>query len=546
MKRPRKKSVRSCSHIPDPFGYGQRAVDFLRSLKHPKSRLPDKAFQLDPWQEDIVRRIYGPCDEHGNRIVQSVVILVPRGNRKTSLAAALTLLHAHGPEAVPAGEVLFAAVDKKQAKIGLAEATGVIQATWGDIWRKGQAARLSDAASGIRDQSYKNRVLFPNESFLEALSNDAGSQHGRTPVFALCDEIHAWKKRDLWDVIDTGLTKTDNSLRITITTAGRGQENLAFEVIDYARRVARGEIDDPSVLAFLYETPAEADWKDEKVWHAVNPGLKHGYPSLAGMRSRVKEAEHKPALRDAFRQLRLNVWLDYSDAPFVEMPIYDEGAFPVDLTDLEEDPCWIGVDLSSNSDLTAVVAAWGDPETGYSVHPWFFCPADNLRRRAERDGVPYPTWAEDGLIIPTSGNVVDFVAVENHIRELCARFNVQEIAFDPHMGRVMMSNLVEDGFPAVEMRQGWVTMAPAVKELERAIVGRKFRHGGHPVLRWHFSNIAIETDKAGNISFHKGKSKDRIDGAVAAAMAVGRCMAGDSNVSSYETFDGDIEEWAYA
>ena len=105
--------------IPDPLGYGQRAVDFLRSLKHPKSRLPGKAFQLDPWQEEIVRKIYGPVDEHGNRIVQSVVIMVPRGNRKTSLAAALTLLHAHGPEATPGGEVLFAAVDKKQAKLGL-------------------------------------------------------------------------------------------------------------------------------------------------------------------------------------------------------------------------------------------------------------------------------------------------------------------------------------------------------------------------------------------------------------------------------------------
>lgn len=534
--------------IPDPFGYGQRAVDFLRSLKHPKSRLPDKAFQLDPWQEDIVRRIYGPCDEHGNRIIQSVVILVPRGNRKTSLAAALTLLHAHGPEAVPAGEVLFAAVDKKQAKIGLGEAIGVIQATWGDIWRKGQAARLSEAASGIRDQSYKNRVLFPNESFLEALSNDAGSQHGRTPVFALCDEIHAWKKRELWDVIDTGLTKTDNSLRVTITTAGRGQDNLAFEVIDYARRVARGDIDDPSLLPILYETPADADWKDEKVWHAVNPGLKHGYPSLAGMRSRVREAEHKPALRDAFRQLRLNVWLDYSEAPFVEMAIYDEGAHEVDLDDkeAEQEPCWLGVDLSSNSDLTAVVAAWGDPETGYEVYPWFFCPAENLRRRADRDGVPYPTWAEEGLIVPTPGNVVDFVAVEDHIRELCARFNVQEIAFDPHLGRVMMSNLAEDGYPAVEMRQGWITMAPAIKELERAIIGHKFHHGGHPILRWHFSNIAIKQDEAGNISFHKGKSKDRIDGAVACAMAVGRAAQGNSNRSSYDEAPDNFEEWAYA
>lgn len=535
------------SDIPDPFGYGQRTVDFLRGLKHPKSRLPDKAFQLDDWQEDIVRRIYGPCDEHGNRIVRNVVILLPRGNRKTSLGAALSLLHTDGPEATPNGEVIFAAADQKQAKIGFREVEGIISAG-GYMWRKGQASRRFDAAKHVKLQEYRNKIAFPNGSFLEALSNDAGTQHGRTPVFALMDEIHAWKKRDLWDVIRTGLVKVPNSLSVVITTSGRGSDNIAFEVIDYARRVARGEIDDPATLPILFETPADADWKDEEVWKAANPGLAHGYPDLHGLRMLAREAEHRPADRDAFRQLHLNVWLDYSDAPFVEMAIYDEGAGEVDLADkeAEQEPCWLGVDLSSNSDLTAVVAAWGDPEGGYEAAPWFFCPEDNLRRRAERDGVPYPTWAEDGFIIPTPGNVVDFRAVEDHIRELCARFNVQEIAFDPHLGRNMMSNLVEDGFPAVEMRQGWITMAPAVKELERVIVGRRFRHGGHPILRWHFANIAVEQDKAGNISFHKGKSKDRIDGAVACAMAVGRAAQGNSNRSSYDDATDDFEEWAYA
>lgn len=205
------KAANPFPDIPDPLGYGQRAVDYLRRLKHPKSRLPDRAFQLDPWQEEIVRRIYGPCDEFGNRIISDVVILIGRGNRKTSLGAALSLLHTDGPEAVPGGEVVFAAGDQKQAGVGFREVQGVIEAG-GFMWRKGQANRRFDSAAHIRLQDYRNRITFPNGSFLEALSGDAGTQHGRTPVFALCDEIHAWKKRDLWDVIDTGLTKTDNSL----------------------------------------------------------------------------------------------------------------------------------------------------------------------------------------------------------------------------------------------------------------------------------------------------------------------------------------------
>lgn len=520
--------------IPDPLGYGQRAVDFLRSLKHPKSRLPDRRFQLDPWQEKIVRQIYGPCDEYGNRIVRNVVMLLPRGNRKTSLGAALSLLHTMGPEAIPGGEVLFAASDQKQAKIGFRETESIIE-SGGHMWRKGQANRRYDGAQHIKLQEYKNRITFPNGSFLEALSNDAGTQHGRTPVFALIDELHAWKKRDLWDVIKTGLVKVSGSLCVVITTAGRGQENIAYDVIDYARKVARGEIEDPATLPILFETPRDADWQDEAVWRAANPGLAYGYPDLHGLRQLAREAAQRPADREAFRQLHLNVWLDHSSDPFVDMVVYDLGAEPFDLADLEHEPCWLAVDLSSNSDLTVIVAAWRDGDDGYIVHPWFFCPVDNLARKAERDGVPYPLWAEDGLIKPTPGNVVDFREVEDTIRDLCERFEVREIAFDPHLARNMMNTLREDGYPAIEMRQGWVTMAPAIKELERAIVGGKFRHGGHPVLRWNFDNVAVEIDKAGNKAFHKGKSKDRIDGAVAAAMAVARAATGEDTRSIYES-----------
>ena len=219
------------------------------------------------------------------------------------------------------------------------------------------------------------------------------------------------------------------------------------------------------------------------------------------------------------------------------MTVYDQGGAPVDLDALRGLPCWLAVDLSSTTDLTAIVAAWRTDDGGYIAYPWFFCPGDNLRRRAERDGVPYVLWRDQGHITTTPGNVVDYDYVEQRIRDLCTEFDVQEIAFDPHMARQTITRLIADGLPAVEMRQGWVTMAPAIKELERAIIAGKFQHGNHPVLRWNFSNIAVETDKAGNQTFHKGKSTDRIDGAQAAAMAVGRAFLGESNVSAYNSPD---------
>ncbi|WP_062225654.1 terminase large subunit [Aureimonas frigidaquae] len=517
------------SEIDDPFGYGQRAVDFLRILRHPKSRLAGRAFELPEWQERIVRRIYGPCHSNGRRIVRNVIILLPRGNRKTSLGAALGLLHTIGPERLNGGQANIAAADRKQARIAYEEAVGIVRAD-------------KRIASKMGFQSYKNRLSHPKSgAVLEALSADAGTQHGRTPTFALVDELHAWKKRELWDVIRTGLVKVPGSLLVVITTAGRGQENIAFDTIDYARKVARGEIDDPATLPILFETPADANWRDEEVWHRVNPGLANGFPDIEGLRQLAREAENKPADREAFRQLHLNVWLDHSADPFVEMAIYDEGAEAIDEADLENEPCWIAVDASLTTDLTAIVASFPDGDDSHRVMAWFFVPEENLRARADRDGVPYPRWAEEGRIIPTPGNVIDYRAVEQFIRELCVRFEVREIAFDPAYARQISVPLAEDGYPVVEMRQGWRTMAPAIAELERVIIGRRFRHDGNPVLRWCFDNVAVEIDKAGNKSFHKGKSKDRIDGAVAAAMAVARATEGDSGRSVYADADARPE-----
>lgn len=308
-------------------------------------------------------------------------------------------------------------------------------------------------------------------------------------------------------------------------------------MIERARKVARGEIEDPSLLPILFEASPDDDWRDEKIWHIANPGLPYGYPSLAKLRQKALVAEDSPSARDAFRQLHLNMWLDRSHSPFVDMAVYDKGGEPFDLDSLEGEPCWIGVDLGMTDDLSAVVLAFRDPdhEEGYIVHPFYFMPADNLEKRQVQSGFPYVRMVEEGLIETTPGNVTDYRVVENAIRDLCERFQVREIAFDPHYAGMIMQNLQEDGYPAVSFRQGWVTMGPAIKELERAILAGRFRHGGHPVLRWNFSNIAVQDDGKGNKSFNKSKSTEKIDGAVAAAMAVARAAAGEDTRSIYDS-----------
>lgn len=521
------------SEIPDPFGYGERAVKWLKRLKHPKNPAPGHPFQLDLWQERVIRKIYGPRNEGGSRVVRRVVLLLPRGNRKTSLAAGITLLHLIGPERIPGGLTVSAAAAREQAMELFNEAATIIQ----------HDNRL---AKHLSVREYVSRITYKSiGSRYVAVASDGKVQHGKTPNTVVADELHVWEGRAglrQWEALDSALVKVPGTLMIIASTSGRGQENLAWSQVEYALKVQRGEIDDPATLPVIFMTEPEDDWQDEALWFAVNPGLKHGYPDLEGMRDKAKKAQHSPFERDSFLQLNLNRWLDQSTSPFVDMHVYDEGAGAVDEDEMEmvQAPCFIGVDLSKNEDLTAVVACWQDGD-GYQVKPWFFCPEENLRTRGELHGVDYLTWAEEGFIIPTPGNVVDLTSVEAHIRELCARHQVREVAFDPTFGRHMMASLEEDGLPVTEFRQGWVTMAPAVKELERIILARQFRHGGNPVLRWNFENIQLRVDPAGNRSFHKGKSGNKIDGAVACAMAVARAAADEGGfITSQDWFNEDL------
>lgn len=336
------------SPIPDPLGHGERAVTFLRRLRHPNSDAPGRAFQLHAWQERIVRRIYGPRNPDGSRIVKTVLLLLPRGNRKTSLAAALALLHLFGPESRPAGQVLFAACDREQASIGFKEAANIIR----EDRRLLNAVTIRDAFNARKQITYGKQG-----TTLTALASDGGAAHGLTPAFTLIDEIHAWRGRDLWEAIKSGQAKTDDSLMVVASTAGRGAEGLAADQFNYAVRVAKGEVVNPEFLPVLFMAEPDDDWQDEDVWHRVNPGLAHGFPSLSGLRALAKEAEGNPAELASFKQFNLNIWQANSRDPLFDLATYDARCLEDDEADLEQLPAYVGIDMSVSGDLTAVSIA---------------------------------------------------------------------------------------------------------------------------------------------------------------------------------------------
>lgn len=514
------------SPIPDPFGYGERAVEFLHRLRHPASTSPKRAFELHPWQERIVRRIYGPRHPDGSRLVRVVFLMLPRGNRKTSLAAALSLLHLMGPEGTPAGQVLFAACDREQAGIGFREAANIIR----------EDKRLLRAVK-IRDtfNSKKQIEFLRNNSTLTALASDAGGAHGLTPTFTLIDEIHAWKGRDLWEAIKSGQAKVSNSLMIIATTAGRGADTLAADQFNYARAVASGGIVNPEFLPIIFGAEDGDDWKDEAIWRRANPGLADGFPSIAGLRSLAKEAEGNPSELFSFKQFNLNIWQANSRNPLFDLDAYNLRKFDDDDVILESLPAFIGVDMSISGDLTSVAIAFRHPDGQITLRNRVFVPSENLKERESKDGAPYRRWAEDKRIELCDGPIIDNAQVESHIRELCARFDVRELAFDPALARVVMHNLQADGLPIVTFPQRPLNMGIAAGDLERAVNGRLIRHDGDPVLRSHFENVVVSKNaQSGLIRMHKGKITSRIDAAIASAMAVNRATFSKDTSSRYD------------
>ena len=506
--------------IPDPLGHGARAVKFIEKLKHTEGALAGQPFKLHPWQARIVRKTFGDLDAARRRKIRTVFLLLPRGTGKTTLVSAIGLLTTLGPERDPAGQVICAAADREQASIAFNSACRMIRAD-------------RDLSHITRVVDSRRSIFHPkSESVYRAISHEAYSKHGLSVSTLLADEIHAWPTRELWEVLISSMGKRDCPLTIVTTTAGIGRKGIARELYEYALAVERGEVQDDSFLPVLYQAPADSDWRDESIWRAVNPAVAAGFRSLEEMELTARRAAESPHARESFRRLYLNVWLDASEASWVDMQVYDESAGePVSLADFEGRPTCMSVDLASVQDLAALFLAARDDEGGWIVWARQYCPAAQVRKRAAA-GLPYLEYQERGELVATRGNVIDQAVILSDIATLCSEIDVRKIAVDRWGAIGFMTRLAERGLPVVQFGQGFRDMTGPCKEIERAILSRKFRHGGNTLLRWNFSNVRPESDAAGNLKFSKSKSAEKIDGAVAAAMAIGVALTEDAQPES--------------
>lgn len=496
------------------------AVNFINCLKHTKGQWRGVPFDLLPWQEKIVRDIFGTIKENGARQYNSAYVEIPKKNGKSELAAAIALLMTCGDNEWGA-EVYGCASDRQQASIVFDVAVEMVE----------QCPALKKRIKPII--SMKRLVYKPTNSFYQVLSAEAYTKHGLNVHAVIFDELHAQPNRDLFDVMTKGSGDARlQPLFFTITTAGTDRNSICYEQHQKAVDIIEGRKIDSTFYPVIYGMDDNDDWNDERTWYKSNPSLGHTI-DIEKVRNAHNSAKENPAEENIFRQLRLNQWVKQSTR-WMQMDKWDQCDFSINTDLLRGRECYAGLDLSSTTDITAFVLVFPprSEDEKYIILPYFWIPDENMKLRVRRDHVPYDIWENQGYIQTTEGNVVHYGFIETFIENLGKLYNIKEIAFDRWGAVQMVQNLDGMGFKVIPFGQGYKDMSPATKELMKLTLEKKVAHAGHPVLRWMMDNIYVKTDPAGNIKPDKEKSTERIDGAVALVMALDRAIRNKGNETS--------------
>lgn len=518
-----------------------RAVRFFEQrLHHVRGRWSGAPLVLEDWQrDDIVRPLFGweryseARDAWVRRFVKAYIEL-PKKSGKSTLGAGMAGygLYASG-EGGP--EVYSVAFDKKQA--------GIVFGTLADM--VGMDGALRARSEVLRSRIAHHGVVYVprTRGVYKVIPADAASIDGINPSLVVLDELHRQPGRELYDLLDQSFGARDEPLYIILSTAGHHDPtHVAWEVHDYALKVASGVVEDPTFFAYVrHATPEETEgdgWRSEKLWRRVNPALTSFNPGYLDEYRRVaRESEDSPAKVASFKRLYLNVWLPRSAGAqdkLVDLGAWDRSAGLSDPEALRGATCYLAVDMASTTDLAALVALF--PTVGrcpdcrrtsdcVRVLARFFLPQGNL----ERQGKPWAKalretlrhWVAEGFITVSPGSVIDDTEVLAEIGRLGRAYQIAEVAKDPFQSRQLGASLEDQGVVVWDHGQSMERMASPTEEFIGLVTSGRLHHGGNPVLRWMVDNAVAQTDTEGRKKPSRRHSSGKIDGVVAVVMAIG-------------------------
>lgn len=494
-----------CEFVPEA---ATRIFEFFSFLRHWKGELAGQQITLEGWQAFNLANLFGWLRREGVRRFRVSYNQLGRKQGKTTIAAGVGLfLTASDRE--PGAECYTAATKRDQARLAHHDA----------VMMRRKSPELAGRIKELKD------ILFIPETGARfmPLGRDSQTLDGLNSSGLIIDELHAHKTRELWDVLQTSTGARRQPLTLAITTAGYNLATICGEQRIYAENILRGSVSDDSYHAFITEPDKGADWTDPATWRQGNPNIGVSV-KIDQLQEELARAIASPAAQNAFRRFRLNEWTQARDR-WIDLEMWNSA--PAVKMALEGRPCWGGLDLSSSIDITAFVLCFApDNDAGpFTFLPFFWIPAEGLQEREHRDKCPYSAWVRDGWIKTTPGNVVDYKHVKADIIALLDIYQVHEIAYDRWNSAEVVQTLQDNGATMVPFGQGYASMSSPAKEFLRLVQQKRIAHLDNPVMRWMAGNTTTRADPAGNIKPDKAVSTGRIDGVVAAIMALARALA---------------------
>ena len=496
-----------------------RVCEFLELLPHIKGKWARdrKLIELDGWQCFILTVTFGWVHKDtGLRRFREVYLEVPRKNAKSTLSSgvALYMLTADGEQGA---EIYSAATTRDQARIVFDDA-------------KAMAERTPDLRTylGVAILTHSITVAHTSSKF-SPLAAEASTQDGLNVHFACLDELHAHKKRDLYDVIDTARGAREQSLLWIITTAGSDRSGICYERRTHITKVLDRVIEDETTFGLIYTIDDDDDPMEPSSWAKANPNWLVSV-LRDDMEAAARKAAAMPSALNNFLTKRLNVWVS-GESPWMDMRAWERCAdTTLQLSDFAGEKCWSGLDLAQKKDFAAYVKVFDRKDTWYVFIRLYL----NELAVHESGNAHLSGWARSGYVQVTDGDITDFDVLAEDMRADCKQFDMQEIAFDPALSMYFASKLIEEGLPLVEIAQRALFFTPPLLQVENLVLEKKLKFDGNPVMTWMVSNLVVKVSKFNELrSPTKERPENKIDGPMAMLMALGRAMASERTETSF-------------
>jgi len=518
----------------------QNIINIVGHFRHTKGKYYGKLWQLLPWQAFFFAYIFGLKYKASDlRVTRKVLLCMAKKGGKSEVGGALGVLMSYF-DGEHGAECYSAANKYDQARFCWDAAKVMLK----------QMASENEYVSGnlkVYDSiTTRSLINEQSSSFFKPISADAKTLDGVNPHLGIVDEYHEASDTSIPDNLESGMVAREQPLLAIVTTRGFNSNGVLRQLEDTYINILEGKLENDAVFPLVFSLDDGDDWQDENVWPKANPGIGI-IPSFEGLREQYKKAITEGATSEInFRTKNMNVWTNVASV-WIQDDIWTKDSTDYDYESLKGRECFAGLDMASNRDIAALTLLFPPESEGekYKHITRYYCPEYQINERSRKDKVPYLQWADEGWLIATPGDVIDYDYIEQDIYKANTDFEVRMMYYDRpyHKTSKMLQNVEAQGVYAEPFFQSPANFNAPLMYLERAALGGLFDQGKDPVMRWMAGNVVIAMNRDGNIKFDKNKAKEKIDGMVSLGMAFASYLAGKEDEDPYKDVDFSKMTW---